>query len=420
MSIDTDSGPAIDDDPHASKISPDDPRLSIQRPRSRVLKMKPIIGCVALLGGIATYTVVNKLNKPDKKMSVSQEPVKVPDRPPTVPPFIQQAPDTPEPTRTVEPLPPSDGARAFAPQPSRPSFDALRPDPLQQQQLQQDLARRADLARAEDEARTSGLFFESGSRAPETPPAAAMGAIALQPPLPASGLAPAAAQSPEGAWDPNFQGRKNAFLDDPKRHPDYLPTSLQRAFSPYEVKATTIIPATLLTGINSDLPGPIIAQVREQVYDTVTGQHLLIPQGARLLASYDSMVAWGQERVLMCWNRIIFPNGSSINLQCMPAADLKGQAGLTDEVDQHWDRLIAAVGLSTVLSLGAQVAAGDPTGYQPTLAQSAARNAAGQINAAGQGVVQRQLNIQPTITVRPGFGVNVIVTKDMVLEPYVE
>ena len=91
--------------------------------------------------------------------------------------------------------------------------------------------------------------------------------------------------------------------------------------------------------------------MRERVYDTVTGQHLLIPQGARLLASYDSMVAWGQERVLLCWSRIIFPNGSSINLQCMPAADLKGQAGLTDEVDNHWDRLIAAVGLSTVLSL---------------------------------------------------------------------
>jgi type IV secretion system protein VirB10 len=218
--------------------------------------------------------------------------------------------------------------------------------------------------------------------------------------------------------DPNLQLRKNAFLDNPKARSDYLPTTLQHALSPYEVKATTIIPATLITGINSDLPGPIIAQVREQVFDTVTGQHLLIPQGARLLASYDSMVAWGQERVLMCWNRIIFPNGSSINLQCMPAADLKGQAGLTDEVDNHWDRLLAAVGLSTVLSLGAQAAAGDPSGYQPNLAQSAARNAAGQINSAGQAVVQRQINIQPTITVRPGFGVNVLVTKDMVLEPY--
>jgi type IV secretion system protein VirB10 len=240
------------------------------------------------------------------------------------------------------------------------------------------------------------------------------------PQLPPTGLPGATPQTGEVPWDPNLQGRKNAFLDDPRANPDYLPTSLRPALSPYEVKATTIIPATLITGINSDLPGPIIAQVRERVFDTVTGQHLLIPQGAKLLASYDSMVAWGQERVLMCWNRIIFPNGSSINLACMPAADLKGQAGLTDEVDNHWDRLMAAVGLSTVLSLGAQAVPGDPTGFQPNLAQSAARNAAGQINAAGQSVVQRQLNLQPTITVRPGFGVNVIVTKDMVLTPYVD
>ena len=140
------------------------------------------------------------------------------------------------------------------------------------------------------------------------------------------------------------------------------------------------------------------------------------PHASKMLPT----IAWRQERVLMCWNRIIFPKGSSISLECMPAADLKGQAGLTDAVDQHWDRLMAAVGLSTVLSLGAQAAAGDPTGYQPNLAQSAARNAAGQINQAGQGIVQRQLNLQPTITVRPGFGVNVIVTKDIVLEPYIE
>lgn len=412
MQEDTDSGPVLDD-PHASKIAPDDPRLSIQRPGSRVLKMKPIIGCIALLGAVAAYTVVSKLNKPAKKLDLSQEPIKVPDRPPSVPAFIEEAPDTPDPTRRMDPLPPPDSARAFAPPP-------VRSDPLQQQQLQQDFARRAELARAADEARTSGLFFESTSRATAHPPPTAPGGM-MSPSAHAAGALPnAAGQNPEGSWDPNLQGRKNAFLDDPKLHPDYLSSSLYPPLSPYEVKATTIIPATLITGINSDLPGPIIAQVREQVYDTVTGRHLLIPQGARLLASYDSMVAWGQERVLMCWNRIIFPNGFSINLQCMPAADLKGQAGLTDEVDQHWDRLIAAVGLSTVLSLGTQAAAGDPTGYQPTLAQSAARNAAGQINAAGQGVVQRQLNIQPTITVRPGFGVNVIVTKDMVLEPYVD
>lgn len=152
--------------------------------------------------------------------------------------------------------------------------------------------------------------------------------------------------------------------------------------------------------------------MRERVYDTVTGDHLLIPQGAKLFGWYDSKVAWGQERVLLCWDRVIFPNGSSINLECMPAADLQGQAGLADEVDNHWDRLAAAVGLSTILSVGTQALAGDPSGYQPNLAQRAAANAAGQINSAGQAFVQRQLNLQPTVTIRPGFPVNLIATKE--------
>lgn len=281
---------------------------------------------------------------------------------------------------------------------------------------EQERMRRAEL---DQEARTSGLFFDSGRPSGGSARVSAADGTAHGMPAAPPGLSAPPGQTQEG-WDPNYQGRRNAFLDAPRSYSEYLPTGLLQPLSPYEVKATTIIPATLITGINSDLPGPIIAQVREQVYDTVTGQHLLIPQGARLLASYDSMIAWGHERVLMCWNRIIFPNGASINLECMPAADLKGQAGLSDEIEHHWDRLMAAVGLSTVLSLGTQAAAGDPTGFQPNLAQSAARNAAGQINQAGQGVVQRQLNLQPTITVRPGFGVNVIVTKDMVLEPYLD
>ena len=119
----------------------------------------------------------------------------------------------------------------------------------------------------------------------------------------------------------------------PPRSPDYLRGSLHRPISRYELKASSIIPVTLISGLNSDLPGPVTAQVRERVYDTVTGDHVLIPQGARLFGWYDSKVAWGQERVLLCWDRIIFPNGNSINLECMPAGDLTGQAGLTDEVD---------------------------------------------------------------------------------------
>jgi type IV secretory pathway VirB10-like protein len=408
----TDTPSGGEEDPHSPKMAADDPRLRVHRPPSRVLKMGPVFGAIAAIFALGGYAVLASVRKSDDAR-VTREPTKAPVTLPAVPALIQEAPSTPE----VLP-PPAQDLPAAAPAPLRATFDAPpRSDPREQQALQQELARRAELVHAEAEARTSGLFFASSAPAGSgaAPPPAA-----LLPVLPGAGLPGGALAQNTDVSDPNLQLRKNAFLDSPRAQPDYLPTTLQHAFSPYEVKATTIIPATLITGINSDLPGPIIAQVREQVYDTVTGQHLLIPQGARLLASYDSMVAWGQERVLMCWNRIVFPNGSSINLQCMAAADLKGQAGLTDEVDNHWSRLLAAVGLSTVLSLGAQAVAGDPSGYQPNLAQSAARNAAGQINAAGQGIVQRQINIQPTITVRPGFGVNVLVTKDMVLEPYTE
>jgi len=402
----TDTTDTVDpEDPHASKIAPDDPRLRIERPRSRALRMKPIVGLVTLLVAGGALAVVTGLRNDEKKVRATEEPP--PTARPSVPAFLEEMSDAPEPSA---PLPPVEHGFRSEPPPMAPSprwADA---------RAEQERARLAELAQ---EARTSALFFDSGRSSPpgaRSAEASGPGAPGAAAGLP--GVPPAPGQG--GEWDPNLQGRKNAFLDAPRAHSEYLATGLLPALSPYEVKASTIIPATLITGINSDLPGPIIAQVREQVYDTVSGQYLLIPQGARLLASYDSMIAWGQERVLMCWNRIIFPNGNSISLECMPAADLKGQAGLTDEVDQHWDRLMAAVGLSTVLSLGAQAAAGDPTGYQPNLAQSAARNAAGQINQAGQGIVQRQLNLQPTITVRPGFGVNVIVTKDMVLEPYIE
>jgi type IV secretion system protein VirB10 len=138
---------------------------------------------------------------------------------------------------------------------------------------------------------------------------------------------------------------------------------------------------------------------------------------ARLIANYDSMVAWGQERVLVCWTRLIFPDGSSIYLQCMPAADLRGAAGLADEVDHHWARLIQGVAVASLLAATTQSVAGNTQGFNPSLPQTWARSAAGEMNAAGQQITRRNITIQPTITVRPGFSVNVIVTKDLILPP---
>jgi type IV secretion system protein VirB10 len=199
---------------------------------------------------------------------------------------------------------------------------------------------------------------------------------------------------------------------------DSLGATIQHPKSPYELQAGTILPTVLVTGINSDLPGPVIGQVRENVYDTVSGNFLLVPQGSRLLAQYDSIVAWGQERVLLCWNRLLFPNGDSMALPCMPAADLAGAAGLTDQVDDHWVRILKGAAVATLLSGTTQALAGNTTGFNPTVAQTWAGNAAGTMNQVGQQLTRRDLSVQPTITVRPGFAVNVIVTKDLVLPPY--
>jgi type IV secretion system protein VirB10 len=217
-----------------------------------------------------------------------------------------------------------------------------------------------------------------------------------------------------------LQDRKNAFLGGRGgvKAADYLEVALQHPRSPYEIKAGTVLPAVLITAINSDLPGPVVAQVREHVYDTVSGNTLLVPQGSRLIAQYDSMVAWGQERVLLCWNRLVLPNGDSMDLQCMPAADLKGAAGLTDEVDEHWWRILKGAAVATLLSAGTAYVAGDTTSYNPSVGQVMARSASGEIGQVGAQLTRNNLSIQPTITVRPGFSVNVIVTKDMIVPPY--
>lgn len=265
--------------------------------------------------------------------------------------------------------------------------------------------------RAEQElrARGAGVLFESARGSATTPTPAA--------PAPAAGPTSARATEP----DPNLQERKSAFLDSAgaMKGTGYLPTQLQHPRSPYEIKAGAIIPAVLITAVNSDLPGPVIAQVRENVYDTVSGNHLLVPQGARLLAQYDAMVAWGQERVLVCWNRLIFPNGDSLSLECMPAADLAGAAGLTDEVDEHWNRILKGAAVASLLAATTTAVAGNTEGYNPTVPQTWARSAAGEVNQVGQRITARNLNIQPTITIRPGFSVNVIVSKDILLpRPY--
>lgn len=213
----------------------------------------------------------------------------------------------------------------------------------------------------------------------------------------------------------NMQDRKLAFVNASIDRRTVTPDRVQEKASPYVVQAGTVIPAALITGIKSDLPGTITAQVTEQVYDTPTGKQLLIPQGARLIGQYDSQVAFGQSRVLLVWNRIITPNGTSIVLERQPGADAEGYSGLEDDVDYHWGQLFKAAILSTLLGVGTEIGASN---NENEIARAIRQSSQDTASDVGRQLIRRQLNIQPTLTIRPGFPVRVIVNRDLVLAPY--
>ena len=212
-------------------------------------------------------------------------------------------------------------------------------------------------------------------------------------------------------WAQNMQDRKLAFVNAAVDRKTVSPDRLANPASRYVVQAGAVIPAALITGIRSDLPGQVTAQVTEHVYDSPTGKYLLIPQGSKLIGVYDSQVAFGQDRILLVWTRLFLPNGRSIVLERQPGADPQGFAGLEDEVDHHWGRLAAAAALSTLLGVGAELGA---TNAENNLLQALRRGAATSLNQTGQQIVRRNLNIQPTLTIRPGYPVRVIVNRDLV------
>lgn len=244
-------------------------------------------------------------------------------------------------------------------------------------------------------ARTSQLFVQVRSPASD-------GNVQTSP-LPGSVAMPGAAS---GAGE-----RHMTFLNAPIDRRIVAPDRLMPPVSPFLLQAGSVIPAALTTGIRSDLPGQITAQVTQNVYDSPTGAFLLIPQGTRIIGEYDSNVAVGQRRVLLVWNRLILPDGRSIVLERQPGADGQGYAGLEDGVDHHWWDLARAAGLSTLLSVGAELAVSD----EDRLLRAIRDGAQGTINDAGQQIIQRQLQRAPTLTIRPGFPVRVMVTRDLVL-----
>jgi len=238
--------------------------------------------------------------------------------------------------------------------------------------------------------------------------AAATPSAAPMPDLTSLGLAPQPAT-------PSAQDRQLAFLHQTPDKRTVSPDRIAAPASPNVLQAGAVIAAALITGIRSDLPGQITAQVTENIYDSPTGRILLIPQGTRLIGQYDNGVGFGQRRILLVWNRLIFPNGRSIVLERQPGADPQGFAGLEDGVDYHWGELFKAAALSTLLSIGSQMGS---SGDESEIARALRQGASDSVSQVGRQVVGRQLDIAPTLTIRPGFPVRVIVTRDLVLEPY--
>jgi type IV secretory pathway VirB10-like protein len=411
--------PPPDEMTYATRLSPDHPGLKLDKPQGRALRRGPILAIAAVVTTVLILAVASAFApKGDQAHAATPN---LPDEPQTknvpISDTIQNAPTSNDdlhpppklgpPLHGAEPTDTQNGGR------NRSTGGGFG-QPSVQQALRDEREKAFASPILVDVENPSADSVQPTIGAGAAALASALGSPAPKPEQTAPSLIGGA-----GTGDPNMQQHKSDFLSrEGVNTSTYLTQPVVMPRSPYEVKAGTIIPATLLTAINSDLPGQIIGQVRENVYDTVSGNYLLIPQGSKLLATYDSAVSYGQERVLFCWNRVIRPDGVSISLECMPGADLAGSAGATDEVNHHWWRIITGVALGTLLSATADRAAGNVTGYQPTVAQSWAANAGGAVNQAGQQITQKNLAIQPTITVRAGYSVNVIVSKDIIFPPY--
>lgn len=274
---------------------------------------------------------------------------------------------------------------------------AGQPDP----RAQAAEAARQRAAQERDAARTSSVFLGSG------------GARAGAEPIATPGLPTPSGQEPAQQAAQGDQAGKRAFMAQASNQRTVSVERFAAPASPNVVQAGSVVPAALITGIRSDLPGQITAQVTANVYDSPTGRILLIPQGARLIGEYDSEVAAGQTRVLLAWDRLIMPNGRSIVLERQPGADGAGFAGLQDRVNQHWGNLLKAAAVSTLLGVGTELGADS----EDDLTRALRRGSQDTINQTGQQIVRRQLNVQPTLTIRPGHPMRVVITRDLVLEP---
>jgi len=274
-----------------------------------------------------------------------------------------------------------------------------------------DAERQARAKEATDAARAP-LFYKSSNRG-GSPASAASTADAAP-----AGLAAAEGGAVDGVQTQNMQDNKIAFAGQ-GRTVTQSAHGLEAPRKRNTLMAGTVIAAALMTGIKSDLPGDIIATVTEPVYDSATHSNVLIPQGARLMGRYNSQVAYGQSLTQGVLDRIVMPDTSSVVLDNLAATDPAGYVGLEDDVDWHWTRILAGAALTTLLGVGAELAApqnqGSGNGRVVIATRDGAQEAASRL---GQEITRRNMNIQPTLTIRPGMPLRVIVNRDITLRPY--
>lgn len=402
--VETRVGPETVADPSGFKLRGDPPR--VMRLSRKAMATLGAVGALAV-GGALTFALQSRdraapeeLYNTDSRAvteQVSTGPRDYSELPPGVP-------------QLGEPLPGDLGGPILAAQQGDGIGDPTAPPPVGAQAMTpEELA--AQRAAQEREAALASRLFLGGQAGSSATAAVTSGAA---PGLDLAALGAAVPPAAEPADGPNMQRAKREFVERSPESRTVNSGQLTPPVSPHVVQAGSVIAAALITGISSDLPGQVTAQVTQSVYDSPTGRTLLIPQGSRLIGNYDAEVAFGQRRVLLVWDRLILPDGRSLILDRQPAGDPAGYAGLEDRVNEHWGGILRAAGLSTLLSIGAELG----TDSEDDIARAIRDGGQNRLNQAGQEIVRRQLNIQPTLTVRPGYPVRVLVSRDLVLSPW--
>lgn len=219
--------------------------------------------------------------------------------------------------------------------------------------------------------------------------------------------------------DPNGQNEKEDFAR--KTHSNtYLPRGREKPLGQWELKVGTMIPGVLITGLNSDLPGQVIATVSQNVYDSITHSQILLPQGAQMYGMYDPRIAYGQDRALMAWTRINYPDGTTLELEGMGGMDMQGYAGFADQVDHHYFKIFGNAFILGMISgaMQASVSNGKNSNDDNSRGQDVSNGVTQQFATAGSTLIQKNLDVQPTITIRNGYKFNIMLNKDIVLPPW--